>query len=115
MKPLSESLMELAAQVKRFEESSAATREANRAKLQARREELGATLQQEGHEFEKTAGDLREAASKWWADTRDALEHQISVMRADFEKWQSEVKAQRAAAAAQPADAAKPAETTPKS
>lgn len=88
--------MDLAARVKQFEESSAATREKSRAALQARREELSATLEREGNEFEKTTADLREAAQSWWSDTREALERQIEVMRADFEKWQADVKAQRA-------------------
>ncbi|MFD7844391.1 hypothetical protein ACFV4K_15810 [Nocardia sp. NPDC059764] len=105
MKPLSESLTELAAQVKRFEESSAAAREKGQATMQARREELHATAQREAHEFEKTAADLRESAQQWWTDTREALEHQIHSMRADFEKWQTEIKAQRAAANQPAADA----------
>ncbi|MGV9664503.1 hypothetical protein [Nocardia niigatensis] len=104
MKPLSESLMDLAAQVKRFEESSAAAREKSQATMQARREELQAAFEREGSEFEKTTADLRESAQKWWSDTREALEHQIDVMRADFEKWQADIKAQRTADAARPAE-----------
>ncbi len=96
MKPLSESLMDLAARVKQFEESSAAAGEKNRAALQARREELGATLEHEGKEFEKTTADLREAAQSWWSDTREAIERQIGVMRSDFDKWQADSKSQRA-------------------
>ncbi|MRH89587.1 hypothetical protein GFY24_19415 [Nocardia sp. SYP-A9097] len=111
MKPLSESLMDLATKVKQFEESSAAAREQNRAKLQARREELGATLEHEGNEFETTTAELRQAAQSWWSDTKDALEHQITVMRADFDKWQADIKAQRTE---QPAAAAEPAEPATK-
>ncbi|MBV7704933.1 hypothetical protein A5780_10440 [Nocardia sp. 852002-20019_SCH5090214] len=96
MKPLSESLTDLAARVKQFEESSAAARERSRTALQARREELSETLQNEGNEFEKTAADLRKAAQSWWSDTQDALERQIDAMRADFQKWQADLKAQRA-------------------
>ncbi|WP_157101508.1 hypothetical protein [Nocardia shimofusensis] len=88
--------MELAARVKQYEESSAEAREKSRAALQARREELSATLEREGNEFEKTTAELREAAQSWWSDTREAVEHQIDVMRADFEKWQADIKAQRA-------------------
>ncbi|WP_330180543.1 hypothetical protein OHB26_29640 [Nocardia sp. NBC_01503] len=96
MKPLSETLVDLAARVKQFEDSSAAAREKNRAALRARRDELSVTMDREGDELEKTTAELREAAQKWWSETRDAVEHQISVMRADFEKWQAEVKAQYA-------------------
>ncbi|MBF6243917.1 hypothetical protein IU471_10025 [Nocardia elegans] len=108
MKPLSESLMDLAARVKQFEESSAAAREKNRATLQAQREELGATLEREGDEFEKTTAELREAAQSWWSDTREAVEHQIDVMRADFEKWQADIKAQRAERTAEDGKTAEP-------
>ncbi|MET7773256.1 hypothetical protein [Nocardia sp. NPDC005366] len=108
MKPLSESLMDLAARVKQFEESSTAAREKNRATLQARREELGATLEHEGTEFEKTTAELREAAQSWWSDTREAVERQIDVMRADFEKWQAEIKAQRAERTAEDGKTAEP-------
>ncbi|WP_067897745.1 hypothetical protein [Nocardia vaccinii] len=96
MKPLSEALMDLAAQVKKFEESSATAREKNRAMLQAQREELGATLEHEKNELETTTAELQEAAQSWWSDTREAIERQIDTMRADFEKWQADIKAQRA-------------------
>lgn len=109
MKPLSESLMELATRVKQFEESSAAAREKNRAMLQSRREELAATLEHEGTEFEKTTAELRDAAMSWWSVTREALERQIGVMRADFEKWQSDLKAQHREQAAGAGQIAGPA------
>ncbi|MET9492938.1 hypothetical protein [Nocardia sp. NPDC006630] len=96
MKPLSESLMDLADRVKQFEESAAGAREKNRVTLQAKREELGETFEREGNEFDKTTTDLREAAQSWWSDTRGALEHQIGIMRTDFDKWQADIKAQHA-------------------
>ncbi len=104
MKPLSESLMDLAVKVKQFEDSSAGARDKSRAALQARREKLTATLEHEGHEFEKTASDLREAAQSWWSDTQDAIERQIGAMRADFEKWQASIKAQRSSRTAELAE-----------
>lgn len=108
MKPLSESLMDLAARVKQFEESSAAAREKSRTTLQARREELGVTLENEKTELEKTAADLREAAQSWWSDTREAIERQIDVMRADFDKWQADLKALRADQTAEDGQTAEP-------
>lgn len=96
MKPLSESLMDLAVRVKQFEDSSAGARDKSRAALQSQREKLTATLGHEGHELEKTAAELREAAQSWWADTQEAIERQIGVMRADFEKWQASIRSQRA-------------------
>ncbi|OJF82936.1 hypothetical protein NS14008_32160 [Nocardia seriolae] len=118
MKPLSESLRDLAARVQQFEESSAATREKNVAALQAKKEDLAATFGHEGKEIEKTAAELREAAQSWWADTREALERQIGLVRADFEKWQTELKTQHAtgpAAESKPAVESKPVEPAGKS
>ncbi|RMI31458.1 hypothetical protein [Nocardia stercoris] len=112
MKPLSESLMDLAARVKQFEESSAAAREESRAALRAQQKELGATLERERDEFGMTTAELREAAQSWWSETREALEHQIDVMRADFDKWQADIKAQRAE---RTAEAGKTAEQTKES
>ncbi|WP_146099007.1 hypothetical protein [Nocardia nova] len=87
--------MDLAVRVKQFEDSSAGARDKSRAALQAQREKLTATLGHEGHEFEKTAAELREAAQSWWSDTQEAIERQIGAMRADFEKWQASIKSQR--------------------
>ncbi len=53
MKPLSESLMDLAARVKRLEDSAAAVREQNRAALQARREELETVIDREVKELRR--------------------------------------------------------------
>jgi hypothetical protein len=108
MKPLSEALTDLAAQVKRFEESSATAREKNRTALAARQEELSTTLEHGKNEFDKTTAELREAAQSWWSDTREAIEHQIDVMRADFEKWQADIKAQRAERTAENSKTATP-------
>ncbi|WP_227980102.1 hypothetical protein [Nocardia spumae] len=93
--------MDLAARVKQFEDASAAAREKNRAALRARREEVSTTLEHEESEFEKTAGELRKAAQNWWSETQEAVERQIGVMQADFEKWQADMRAQRAARTAE--------------
>jgi cell division protein FtsB len=63
MKTLSESLMDLAARVKRLEDSAAAVQEKNRAALQARREELEAAIDREKNEF-VARGEADELAGK---------------------------------------------------
>jgi hypothetical protein len=105
MKPLSESLTDLAARVKRVEDSAAAVREKNRAALQARREELDAVIEREANEFEKTMTEAREAAQTWWSDTKNAIERQIAAMRTDFQKRQAELKEKNAERAARDAEA----------
>jgi DNA repair exonuclease SbcCD ATPase subunit len=89
MKPLSESLTELASRVKRMEDSADAARERNRAALQSRRTELETTIEREGKELEQTTSEIRGAAEHWWSDTKASIERQIEAMRADFEQWQA--------------------------
>jgi hypothetical protein len=62
MKTLSESLMDLAGRVKRLEDSAAAVQEENRAALQARREELEATIEREKGELEQATSQAKESA-----------------------------------------------------
>jgi len=104
MKPLSESLMDLAARVKRLEDSAAAVREQNRAALQARREELETAIDREVKEFEETTAEAKEAARSWWSDTKGAIERQIAAMRADFEKRHAELEQKSVERAAQSAE-----------
>jgi hypothetical protein len=55
MTPLSEALMDFVARVRRLEDSAAVVREKNRAALQARREELEASIDREVKQAEETA------------------------------------------------------------
>ena len=55
MRKLSESLVDLAGRVKRVEDSAAAVQERNQEKLQARRDELEAAIEQEKSELEADA------------------------------------------------------------
>ena len=104
MKPLSESLTDLANRVKKLEDSAAAMQENNRAVLQVRREQLESDFDHEVAELEKTAAELRGAAHNWWSQSKDAIERQIAAMRADFENWQTEMKQKSADRAAQNAE-----------
>lgn len=104
MKPLSESLIDLAARVKHFEESSAAARERNHAALQSRRAELEAAIEREGKELEQTAREVREAAHRWWRETRGSVEHQLDVLHADLAHGEAMDKEKRTERAAQTAE-----------
>ncbi|RDI55208.1 hypothetical protein [Nocardia mexicana] len=84
MKPLSESLTDLATRVKHIEESSAAMRERNHAALQSRRAELEEAIEREGKELEQTAKEVREATHRWWSDTKGSVERQIEALHADL-------------------------------
>jgi hypothetical protein len=89
MKPLSESLMDLAGRVKRLEDAAGAVREKNRAALQAHREQLEADFDREASELDKTTGEVRGEIRNWWSETKGSIERQIAAMRADFEKRQA--------------------------
>ncbi len=104
MEPLSKSLMDLAARVRRLEDSAAAVQERNRAALQRRREELDAAIDREVQEFQDATAEAEQAARSWWSDTRSSIERQIAALRADFEKRQAEHKQQNAVVAAQAAE-----------
>lgn len=101
MQPLSESLMDLARRVKRLEDSAAAVREKNRAALNARRDELEAAIERENNEFHKATSQAKGAAQGWWTDTRASIERQVAQLRADFDKWQAEMKQKNAERAAE--------------
>ena len=92
MKPLSESLMDLAARVKRLEDSAAAVREKNRGALQARGDQLDAAIDRQQEDFEKKTAQAKESARDWWSGTRAAIERQNAAMRADFKKRQAELE-----------------------
>ena len=96
MKPMSESLMDLAARVKELEASAAAARDKNRAALEARRHEIEDAIDREVKEFEATATEATAKARAWWADTRTAIERQVAARRADYEKWRAEHREERA-------------------
>jgi hypothetical protein len=92
MKSMSESLYELAARIKKLEDSAAAVREKNRAALQERRQEIESTVDSEVKEFEAATADVR----SWWADTKGSIERQVAAMRADLEKRKAEHRKERA-------------------
>jgi hypothetical protein len=104
MKPLSEALTDLAARVKRLEDSVAIMCEKNHARLQARREELEVWIDREVKEVGQTAAEGRGAVRSRWSDTRASLEQHFEVMRSDFNKWRTQLVDKDAEQAARDAE-----------
>jgi predicted ATP-binding protein involved in virulence len=104
MQKLSAALLDLASRVKRVEDSAAAVEAKNRAKLQARREELEAAIDQSHIEMAAAATQTKESASTKWSAVKNSVEGQVDEMRADFAKWQAEMKEDRAERAAENAE-----------
>jgi chromosome segregation ATPase len=96
MQKLSAALLDLASRVKRVEDSAAAVEAKNRAKLQARREELEAAIDDSHVELAAAATQAKESARTKWSQAKTSNEGQVNDMRADFAKWQAEIKEDRA-------------------
>ena len=90
MKPLSESLEELAARVKVLEDSATATFEADRAKLEKRRHEIDEAFKTDVGEFESAVREAADAGRTWWNDTKASMKRPLDEVRARIEKRQSE-------------------------
>ena len=82
MKPLSESLEELAGRVKVLESSATATFEADRAKLEQRRHEIDEAFKTESGEFESAVREAEEAGRTWWNDTKASMKRPLDEVRA---------------------------------
>ena len=96
MKPLSDSLEELAARAKVLENSATATFEADRAKLEQRRHEIDEAFKADVSEFESTVRDATEAGRTWWNETKAAMKRPLDEVRARIDKRQSEHELHRA-------------------
>ena len=104
MQKLSAALLDLASRVKRVEDSAAAVEANNRAKLQARREELEAAVDESHIELAAAATHAKESANGKWSQAKALIEGHVNDMRADFAKWQAEIKEDRAERAAEDAE-----------
>ena len=96
MKPLSQSLEELAARVKVLEDSATATFEADRAKLEKRRHEIDEAFKTDVGEFESAVREAADAGRTWWNDTKASMKRPLDEVRARIEKRQSEHELHRA-------------------
>jgi hypothetical protein len=104
MQKLSAALRDLASRVKRVEDSAAAVEANNRAKLQARREELAAAIDESHIELAAAATQAKDATRGKWSKVKRSIEGQVDEMRADFAKWQADIKEDRAERAAEDAE-----------
>ena len=104
MKPLSQSLENLAARVKVLEDSATATFEADRAKLEARRHEIDEEFNADVGEFESAVRQAAAEGRTWWTETKASMERPLDEVRARVENRKSEHEihhAQRTADAAE--------------
>ena len=104
MKPLSESLEQLAAQIKGLEDSATATFEADRAKLDQRRNEIDDVHTSDVNEFESDVRDAAEGSRTWWNELRKSMRRPLDEVRARIEKRQSEHELHRAQRQAEAAE-----------
>src|SRR4029077_1390572 len=104
MQKLSAALLDLASRVKRVEDSAEAVEEKNRVKLQARREELEAAIDESQIELAAAATQTKESARTQWSKVKRSIEGQVDEMRADFAKWQADIKEDRAEQEAEDAE-----------
>jgi hypothetical protein len=104
MQKLSVALLDLASRVKRVEDSAAAVEAKNRDKLEARREELEAAIDDSHIELAAAATQAKESARSKWSQAKTLIDGQVNDMRADFAEWQAEIKEDRAEQAAEDAE-----------
>jgi uncharacterized protein YhaN len=96
MKPLSKSLEDLAGRVKVLEESATATFEADRAKLEQRRNEIDEAFKTDVDEFESAVDKAAEAGRTWWNETKASMKRPLDEVRARVDKRQTEHELHRA-------------------
>jgi DNA repair exonuclease SbcCD ATPase subunit len=90
MKRLSESLEVLAGRVQKLEDSATATIEADRAKLEARRQQIDEAFKTDIEEFESAARKAADEGRTWWNDAKAALRRPLDELRARVEKRKAE-------------------------
>ena len=104
MKPLSESLEGLAIRVKVLEDSASATFEADRAKLEQRRDEIDEAFKSDIGELESAVRDAAVAGRTWWNDTKVSMKRPLDELRARIDKRQSEHELHRSVHLAEAAE-----------
>jgi hypothetical protein len=104
MQKLSAALLDLASRVKRVEDSAEAVEAKNRVRLQARREELEAAIDESHDELAAAATQAKEAANGKWSEVKNSIDGRVEEMRSDFAKWQADIKVDRAERVAEDAE-----------
>jgi hypothetical protein len=105
MKPLSQSLEELATRVKVLEDSATAGFEADRAKLEQRRQEIDAALAIDTDELDSAIREAAEAGRTWWNETKVSMKRPLEEVRARVDKRQSQHELHHAMRLAEAAEA----------
>jgi hypothetical protein len=96
MKPLSQSLEEMAGRVKELEDSAVAAFEADRATLEKRAHEIEEEIKTGVGEFESALNQAAEDGRTWWNDTKASMRRPFDELRARVDKRQSEHEVHRA-------------------
>jgi hypothetical protein len=104
MKPLSQSLQELAARVKVLEDSATATFEADRTKLEKRRHEIDDAIKTDASELDSAVREAAQAGRTWWNETKTSMKRPLDEVRARVETRQSEHELHQALRAADTAE-----------
>ena len=104
MKPLSNSLEDLAARIRVLEESATATFEADRTKLEKRRHEIDDAIKTDVSEFDSAVREAAQAGRTWWSETKSSMKRPLDEVRARVETRQSEHELHRALRAASAAE-----------
>jgi hypothetical protein len=104
MKPLSQSLEELAGRVKELEDSATATLEADRVELEKRRNEIDQALRTGVSEFDAAMNEAAEAGRTWWNETKASMKRPFDEVRDRVEKRQSDHELHRALRTAEAAE-----------
>lgn len=101
---LSDKLTELAGRVKELEDTAAATRAKNRAKLEQQREQLNSKMKTQAQNIQSSATKAKGEARSWWTDTTVQFEEQRAKARAKMEQQKANFKSDKAEADAEDAE-----------
>jgi hypothetical protein len=111
MKPMSESSTDLAARVKKLEDTPATTAETNRtgreesiAKLRQRRQEMEDAFDSETEDLRAAVAGAGDKVRRWRTDVTAPAERRIEAMRADHAERKAEHEVERAQRAADEAE-----------
>jgi hypothetical protein len=104
MKPLSQSLQELAGRVQVLEDSATATFEADRAKIERRRSQIDEEFKADVDEFESAVRDAAADGRTWWEETKASMRRPLDELRGGIENRKSEHEVKRAVRVAEAAE-----------
>ena len=93
---LSDKLTELANRIKQLEDTAAATKAKNHAKLEQQREQLNSKMKTQAESIKSSAAKTKGEARSWWADTTTQFEQQRVKARAKVDQQKANFKSDRA-------------------